>query len=52
MSYQVIGKCPKCDSVLTGDDIEDIRFRGRSRQHHAYVCLNCKYIIGFAASLA
>ena len=49
MPSKVIGKCSKCDKVLKDDDIEDIHFRGYDRWHHAYICLNCKFIIGFSA---
>ncbi|MFX1449887.1 MAG: hypothetical protein ACFFCM_03525 [Promethearchaeota archaeon] len=49
MPGKVIGKCPKCNKVLKDEDIEDIHFRGWDRRHNAYVCLNCKYIIGFSA---
>ncbi len=41
-------KCPKCDSELTIDDIEDVRFKGPLFTYHfAYVCRKCGYIIGF-----
>ncbi|OLS13987.1 MAG: hypothetical protein RBG13Loki_2383 [Promethearchaeota archaeon CR_4] len=45
-----IGKCPKCNSILRSEDIQDIDFRGFNRIHTAYVSQKCQYIIGFSAA--
>ena len=44
-----LGKCPKCDAMLHGDDIEEIRFQGIVINHFAYRCKKCGYVIGFSS---
>ncbi|MFX1475060.1 MAG: hypothetical protein ACFFCO_06275 [Promethearchaeota archaeon] len=44
-----IGLCPKCDNMLTKDDISQIRIKGWPRRcRSVFVCKNCQYIIGLA----
>ncbi|MGY5872823.1 MAG: hypothetical protein RTV72_11295 [Candidatus Thorarchaeota archaeon] len=44
-----VGKCPKCDSLLTIDDIKQITLKISRMIEHGYVCKKCNYIIGFGA---
>lgn len=51
MSKNIVGKCPKCGAVLTGNDITDVRFKTKesleNHYPHAFVCNKCGYIMGF-----
>ncbi len=42
-----VGKCPKCDSFLTTNDIEQVELNLYPPKNYAYVCKKCNYIIGF-----
>lgn len=42
-----VGKCPKCDVLLTIDDIRQIALKISHTENYAYVCKKCSYIIGF-----
>lgn len=44
-----VGKCPKCDDLLTTDDIEQIELGLFPGRNYAYVCKKCRYIIGIGA---
>jgi hypothetical protein len=47
--WMQIGKCPKCDAVLSNKDIDVVNFKGVVGEHNAYRCKNCNYIIGFSS---
>ncbi len=49
MASNNIGKCPKCNKYLNSEDIDDVKFRGYSYDHLAYVCQKYHYIIGFGS---
>ena len=45
-----LGKCPKCDAVLTKEEVEVIRLhRTTMGSHFVYKCKLCDYIIGFSS---
>ena len=52
MPNKEIGKCPKCDAMLTDNDIECemlfLKLKGSRHEVrvHYHICQKCNYIIG------
>jgi len=44
----ILGKCPKCEKILSDKDVKDVWYKGKTRAHIAYICRKCEFIIGFA----
>ena len=51
MSYYSIGKCPKCEALISSRDIRVTQIRTTFwRPHFAYPCKRCDHIIGFGSN--